>query len=234
MSYNYTQFVASLANRMALQNVSSGPFQTELPNIIDAAEQRCYREVDLLDTRITDSTGTLTPGSRNFTLPQSVGRFVVTEQVNILVSGSRQPLVNVSIDTLDVLWPSDTNLTTPSVPILFALFTSQIIRVGPSPDQGYPVEVVGTARPAPFSATNTTTLLSLYLPDLFFAAAMVIAAGYQKNFGAQADDPKMAMSWEQQYQIARTSAVTEEFRKKYAGSDWSPKAASTEAQLPRT
>jgi hypothetical protein len=240
MSYNYTQFVTSLANRMAIQSTAPA-FQIELPNIIDAAEQRCYREVDLLDTRVSDATGTLTAASRTFNLPTSIGRFVVIETINVvtpvtatLSTGSRNQLVNVSLDTLDILWPTETNPTTPSVPTLFAFLSSQILRVGAAPDAPYPMEVVGTIRPNPISASNPTTLLSLYLPDLFLAAAMVTASGYQKNFGAQADDPKMAQSWETQYQIARTSATTEEFRKKYAGSDWSSKAAAPEAQLTRT
>lgn len=241
MSLTYNTFVAALANRMAIQGVTSPAFVTELPNIIDAAEQRCYREVDLQDTRIVDASGILTPNSRSFTLPSTNGRFVVVEQVNVITpasanvsTGTRVTLTPMSRDSLDALWPAETAASTPSVPEFFALLTSQIIRVGGPPDAAYPVEVQGTARPAPLSNANQTTLLSLYLPDLFFAAAMVTAAGYQKNFGAQSDDPKMAMSWETQYGIAQHSAVTEEFRKKYGGAAWSPMATPPEAQPPRT
>lgn len=241
MSYTYTQFVAALANRMAIQNVASPAFQTELPNIIDAAEQRCYREVDLQDARIVDASASLTPNSRTFTLPQTVGRFVVAEQINIITpvgttvaNGTRVPLIPVSRDSLDQMWPSELAITTPSVPEVFALLTSQIIRVGAAPDQAYNVEVQGTARPPPISAANPTTLLSLYLPDLFFAAAMGAGAAYQKSYGQQADDPRMAMSWETTYQTAAKSAITEEFRKKMGGSAWTPMAAPPEASPPRS
>jgi hypothetical protein len=233
---------------MAIQNTASPAFQTELPNIIDAAEQRCYRELDMKDASIVDSSAILTPNSRNFTLPTTNGRFVTVEQVNILVpvgttaaNGSRVPLLPVSLDSLDRMWPSEVAATTPSVPSVFAnsaptagnLTTSQTIRVGAPPDAAYAVEVMGSVRPTPLSNANQTTLLSLYLPDLFFAAAMVAASAYQKNFGAQADDPKMAASWQQQYDICKNSAVAEEFRKKYAGSAWSAESTSPEAQPPR-
>ena len=49
---------------------------------------------------------------------------------------------------------------------------------------------------------------------------MVFASGYQKNFGSQSDDPKMAMSWEDQYQKLMASANAEELRKKWAGPGW--------------
>jgi hypothetical protein len=39
---------------------------------------------------------------------------------------------------------------------------------------------------------STTTILSLYVPDLFVAAAMIFMAGYQKDFGSQSDDPQAA------------------------------------------
>lgn len=239
MSLTYTTFVAGIENRMAISNPTA--FLIELPNIIDAAEQRCYREVDLLDARIIDASGVLTPNSRSFTLPQVQGRFVVVEQINVVVpstltlatGGTRVALTPVSPDSLDNLWPSETALIAPSVPEFMTQITSQLYRVGPAPDAAYSVEVKGTARPTPLSSSNSTTLLSLYLPDLFFAAAMVVAAAYQKNFGASSDDPKMAQSWEAQYKIASESAIAEEFRKKWGGSAWSPISTPPEAQPAR-
>lgn len=239
MSLTFNSFVTALANRMAT-SASGSNFLTELPNIIDAAEQRCYREVDLQDVRIVDTSAVLTPNSRSFTLPQAQGRFVAIEQINVITpasasvsNGTRVPLIPVSRDSLDQMWPTETAPSTPSVPEFFALLTSQIIRVGGSPDAAYPVEVQGTARPAPLANGNQTTLLSLYLPDLFFAAAMVAGAAYQKSFGAQADDPKVAMSWEATYQTAAKSAIVEEFKKKFAGSAWTSMATPPDAQPPR-
>ena len=46
---------------------------------------------------------------------------------------------------------------------------------------------------------NTTTWLGDNVPDLFFCACMVEAAGWMQNFGAQSDNPQMALSWEARY-----------------------------------
>lgn len=64
--------------------------------------------------------------------------------------------------------------------------------------------------------------IHVHTADLFVAAAMVFMSGYQKNFGAQADDPKMAMSWETQYQALLRGAMDEEARKKGEGAGYNP------------
>lgn len=220
---NYTEYVAALSNLLVVE-ASDADFVDILPRIIDYAEQRMYRELDLLNT-VTRSTGTLSVGTRNFTLPQSNGRFVVTNGINVITpssvtipdEGTRNPLTPASLDIVDRLWPS---VTGASVPTMYAMLTDQVIVVGPAPDQGYTVEVKGTIRPNALSASNPTTYLTLYLPDAFLACSMVGGAAWQKNFGAQADDPKMAMSWETQYQALFASANVEEQRKRYSAGGW--------------
>jgi hypothetical protein len=103
---------------------------------------------------------------------------------------------------------------------MYAMITDQTVIVGPWPDANYMVEVIGTVRPTPLSASNTTTYLTLYLPDLFVAASMIFAAGYQQNFGSQADNPQQAQSWSAQYDKLFPSANIEEMRKKYASQAW--------------
>lgn len=218
MAYTYTTFVAALANEMATEQ-DAVEFIAVLPTIIDYAEGRCYRELDLLATVVRDQSGTLTANSRNFTLPQVGGRFDVVTEINVFTpAGStttRNPLTPVSRSFLDSAWPSDTASGT-TVPTMFAMLTDQEIMVGPPPSASYTVEVIGTVRPAPLTAQNTTTFLTTYLSDLFFAAAMVRASAYMRNFGAQADDPKQAMSWEETYKTAFASANAEEMRRKWA------------------
>jgi hypothetical protein len=82
------------------------------------------------------------------------------------------------------------------------------------------MEVVGTIRPTPLSASNTTTYLTNYLSDLFFAACMSAVAGYQRDYGSQSDDPKSAMSWETQYAQRLASANKEELIRKFQAGDW--------------
>lgn len=238
MSLTYTQFVNSLANLMPVPTTDAG-FVTDLPNIIDDAELRCYRDLDLLNTIVRDSSSTLTTNTRTFNLPTSIGTFVVTEDINVITpvsatnpeNGTRNPLTPVSKEYLDFAWPSSAGSTVPSY---FAMVTQTTVVVGPWPDQAYTVEVVGTQRPVSLSATNATTLLSTYFPDLFLAAAMVRVSGYMKNYGAAVDDPRQSVTWQSHYDALLASAHTEEMRKKFTSQGWSPKEPAPLATPPRT
>ena len=233
MSYNYTQYVADLANMLVLPSGDPN-FQIVLPNIIDDAEQRIYRELDLLSTIVTDSTGALTANSRQFTFPQ---HFVVSESINVYTPVStttnRYQLVPTTREFLDAVWPNNAAPATPSVPQYYAMLTDQTILVGPSPDAAYSIEVIGTIRPVPLSSTNTTTYLTLYLPDLFMAASLVYASGYLQNYGAMVDNPGQAVSWETHFKELLNSANVEENRKKYASQAWSSKQPAPLATPPR-
>ena len=198
MAYNYSTLVAALQIE-AVQLASDPNWTGILPTIIDQAESRIYRDLQLISTIVRDTGGSLTANSRNFTLPQTYGRFTTVKGLNVVVSGIRKPLRPVSIHFLDATWPSESSATTPSIPQYFAVVSDQIFAVGPSPDSGYGMEVVGTIRPTPLSVSNTTTYLTNYLSDLLFAGCMAAVAGYQKDYGSQSDDPKNAMSWETQY-----------------------------------
>lgn len=234
MSYTYNQYVVILANTLVVP--STDPFfLIELPSIIDDAEQRIYRELDLLSTIVRDQTGTLTANSRNFTFPQ---QFVVSESINVFTpvgaTSNRNQLVPVSREFLDNVYANEQSTTTPSIPQYYAMITDQTIIVGPPPDAGYTMEVVGTIRPATLSATNPTTYLTTYLPDLFMAASLVFGAGYLQNYGAMVDNPQQAVSWEGHYTSLRESANVEELRKKYASQAWTSKQPSPIATPPRS
>jgi hypothetical protein len=200
-------------------------FQIFLPNVIDDAEQRIYRELDILNAVIRDQTGLLTPNSRNFTLPSSIVAFVGTESMNLfgnLITG-RQPLIATSREFIDANYGSETALTTPSLPGYYAMITDQTIIVGPSPDLAYGMEVIGWGRPKPLSATNPTTYLTLELPDLFLAESLIFGYGYLKDFGAAADDPQGSVSWSSHYDKLWQSANAEEQRKRYSAQGWTSK-----------
>lgn len=224
MSLTYTSYVAQIANIMAVRSDTT-QFQTMLPGMIDYAEQRIYRELDLLNTVVRDSTLSLTAGSRNFTLPTTTnGPFVTVQGINAITpagtqpdSGTRNALQIVVRDFLDTVWNSATGATLPKS---FAMIDQFNIIVGPWPDANYVMEVIGTIRPNSLSETNTSTFLTQYLPDLFLAASMIFATGYQRDFGSQADNPAQSQSWESQYEKLFASANGEELRKKFAGPGW--------------
>lgn len=238
MSLTYNTFTTSLANFLVIP-VADPNFVAALPNIIDDAEQRIYRELDLLNTVTRDASAALTGGNRNFSLPTSIGTFVVVDEINVISpagtadpdAGTRNPLLPASKEMLDVMYPS---ATPGALPQYFGMITQSSIIVGPWPDGNYQVEVVGTQRPAPLSSTNQTTLLSVYLPDVFLNAALEMGAAYLKDFGAATDDPKSGMTWGAKYLAALKSAQIEEARKKFTTEGWSSKEPAPTATPPRT
>lgn len=231
---NYTDLVATVAN-LTVISATEPNFIQILPQGIAYAEDRIYRELDLLST-VTRDSAPLTASNRNFTLPATNGRFVVTNGLNLITPasttnpdlGTRVQLIPTSRDYLDAVGGSHSYT---GAPVNYAMITDQTIVVGPAwPDAAYTIEVIGTIQPTPISAGNPTTFLSLYLSDLLVAAIMIFMAGYQQNFGSQADDPQMAQSWEGQYGKLFASANLVEMRKKYSSGAWgslSPTPAAT-------
>lgn len=218
---NYSQWVARVADEIGLLKGDVN-FPLLIPNAIDYGEQRIYRELDLLST-VTRDVGVTVQNTRTFTLPTALGRFVVTNGLNLITpssvdvpdEGTRNPLMPVSRDLLDLLWPSTLNA---SAPIMYAMITDQILILGPCPDDTYAIEVIGTIRPTALSAANPTTYLTTYLSDLFMAATAIYLAS--KDFGAKSADLNEAQSRETQYQQLISSANIEEQRKRYASGAW--------------
>src|SRR5271156_2781286 len=141
MSLTYTQYVTDLANLLVVPQTDPN-FQTVLPNILDDAELRIQRDLDLLDDTVRDSTGTFTVGSRTFALPTDVGTYIGIDQLNVITpfgttsadSGTRNPVVKCSRDLLDALYP---NSSVTGVAKYFAPITQDTFIVGPFPDQAY-------------------------------------------------------------------------------------------------
>lgn len=237
MALTYSEWVDQFAN-LLVETSTGANFQTFLPGAIDYAEQRLYRELDLLGTIEVDTSTTFSSGVRSLTLPSSSNPYLVVDSINAIypagttvANGTRYPLTLVSPDYIYSVYPSASVVT--GVPEFWARLSADEILVGPAPEGAYVAEITGTKRPAPLSATNTETILTLYFPDLFMAASMIFGTGYQRNFGAQSDDPRASQSWQAQYDSLIKSAMVEEVRKKFAGAAWTSQSPSPVAQPPR-
>ena len=220
MSYTYSSLISALQTEAVIQATDPN-WLNIIPSIIDQAEQRIYRDMQLTNCIVRDTANSLSANSRDFTLPQTYGYFTTVKGLNVIVSGVRQQLRPVSIHYIDATWPSETSSPAPdAIPRYFAYLSDQQYVVGPSPSSAYGMEVIGTIRPTPLSASNTTTFLSSHLSDLLFAGCMAAIAGYQKDYGSQADDPKNSVSWESQYSQRLASANKEEMMRKFQSGDW--------------
>lgn len=236
----YSTYVTQIAE-MAVVNPTDDNLLTILPAMIDYAELRIYRDLDLISTSISIQSPSivLTAGNRNLsfpmTLPDSSGTIVVSEQLNlILPAGQTDPdaetaervaLMPTTKEFLDAVYGSNLSAAR-GQPKYYSAFNENLFFVGPVPNTQYYVEVVATYRPNAMSASNPVTFISQYLPDLLIMASMIYISAYQRNFGKESDDPQMAQSYESQYKGLLQSAMVEENRKKYEGSGWSSQAPS--------
>lgn len=190
--------------------------------MIDYAELRIYRELDLVNTS-DEKDYTMNPGDRFFDIP--VGDFIVIDSMMVIdLLGRATPLRRKSVEFINIVCPRGVS----AIPLYWNTFQETQLLFGPPPAAAYGLEVYGTVRPLPLGPGNegppalsqTTTLLTNEWPDLFLAASMIFGSAYQKNFGQQAEDPKMAMSWESTYQALKSGASWEEARKKGLGVDY--------------
>ena len=243
----YSLYVTQIAT-MAVVAETDAAFVTILPSMIVYAENRMYRDINFMftSTSLHGASFVLTPGNRtlSFNINLSAnnapaeGTFVVSDQINLLTDASgnaattthpdacvRTPLLPTTKEFLDAVYGSSLTANR-GQPQYFVPFNETLFFVGPVPDQAYPVEVIGTYRPNSLSASNTTTFISLYLPDVMIMASMIYVSAYQRNFGRQSDDPAMAQSYEGQYQALLKGAMVEEARKKFEAAGWSSQSPS--------
>jgi hypothetical protein len=211
-------------------------FNNIIPQMLNYAELRIQRDLDLLPSQ-TINTYSLTQNVQ--TLQISIDDFVTVQTVAVTASGVPTPLLPVSKEYLQNVYPSASGAT---IPQYFAVYGSpsgdygknyQNIIVGPWPDSAYSVSITGTARlPSLYTYANagqaatSTTFISTYLPDLLIMASMIYISAFQRNFGRQSDDPAMAQSYESQYQALLRGALPEEYRKKFQASAWSSQSSS--------
>lgn len=238
----YTTYKTQIA-QMAVVAEDDVNFLAILPMMIDYANLRICRDLDLMFTSVSlhGAAYKLTAGNRNLSFSQELPNgtsFVVSEQINLITpagqtnpdAATRTPLMPTTKEFLDAVYGSATNTAQPKY---FVPFNETLFFVGPTPNADYYVEVVGTIRPAPLSATVPTTFISQYLSDLLVMASMIYISAYQRNFGKESDDPQMAMSYESQYQLLLKSAGVEEARKKFEAAGWSSQSPAPVASPTR-
>lgn len=229
MAYDYLTYCNALRTELVVPlNKSDTAFELILPRIIEAAELRCYRELDFLATRSAVSTAVTAASSRDVTLPTSI---IVLESVNLISpagttnpeSGTRLPLERVSLDFLNFTWPV---AATTGTPTKYALLSDTLMRLAPTPAGIFTCECIGTARPTALSASNTSTFLTANVPDLFLAASNKYGADYLQ-------DTELSAIWEAAYRAAFASVNLEALRQKAASVSWSPYTPTPTANAPR-
>ena len=219
----YSQYVSEIAT-LAVVPSDDPNFVEILAQMITYAENRIYRDLDLLETVTAISSYTTALNGRTVTFP--IADFITVQEVNVITpagttipdNGTRTALLPVTKEWMNYNYVSSASA---AVPYYFAMFNQNTIILGPWADDTYTIEIVGTFRPDSLSASNTSTFVSLYLPDLMIMASMIYISAFQRNFiSAAANDPQMPVNYETQYQTLLKGAMVEEARKKFQSAGW--------------
>lgn len=219
----YSQYVTEIAT-LAVVPETDPNFVEILPQMITYAENRIYRDLDLLTTVTAISSYITSSNARTLTFP--IADFITIQEANVISpagttvpnNGTRNPLLPVTKEWINYTYPSNASAALPGY---FAMFDQNTIILGPWPNNAYTVELVGTFRPNSLSSGNPTTFVSTYLPDLMIMASMIYISAFQRNFiSAAANDPQMPVNYETQYQTLLKGAMVEEARKKFQSSGW--------------
>ena len=210
-------------------------FTAQIPTFVNNAELRIYRDLDFLATRGTNASLTFLPGIRTLMMGgmqtgNAFGYPVVVQGISAITPkgvppsmGTRVTFDEVSMDFIDSYWPTESATSAPSYgQCYFAMLDHQTAIVAPTPDQAYTAEVTGTWRPAPMGPTNVETYIGDQFYDLLLAASMIEASAWLRNWSSADDDPKMAQSWENHYQLLKDGALEEENRRKSSDPGWVP------------
>lgn len=243
MALNYTTFVSEIATITSITSSvlvnGDNNFSGIMDAIINYADGRCYRDLDLVSASIVDTSVTCTSGVRSASLSTAAGTPIAIENVSLLTSAgttssnaTRVPLIPAARAVIDAIYPSAMSSNC-GQPEFFARLTDTQIIFGPTPDQAYGLEVQNTIRPDPLSASNSSTWLTQNVPELYTAAAMVFASGYMRDYGAQSGDPQMAQSWETQYSTLLRTASQDSQRQKFESISWTAQSPSPLATPPR-
>jgi hypothetical protein len=233
----YDETVSQLKTMLTVEmNDEDINFTRIIPGMMLYADGRIYREVPFLAKKITQPT-TLIALSREFTAPTNVRAIrsinVMTPLGPITTNSKRNPLERVSAEMLDFCWPQES--FKPTIPQKYAVVgietdvgpdLSYLVRLWPTPDRAYAAELLGDIRPQPLAPENPETFLSVFYPELLIAACMVYGTGYQRDFGAQSDDPTRAVSWEAQYTALRQGVLIEAGRMAGVHEEATPTPAS--------
>ena len=248
LSYNgYIAAVATLAVTQIATTAGVTAFTDPdlaaiTPQMLNYAELRIQRDLDLLPAQTSSSAYTLAASTNQLSV--SVNDFVIIRTVGAVAAGVVTPLTPVTQEFINNVYGSS-SLTGP--PQYFAMFggdqstggdTSNNILFGPYADVGYTIQISGTQRlPTLYQFANSgqaessANFISTYLPDLLIMASMVYISAYQRNFSStSANDPQMPVNYEQQYGVLLKGAAVEEARKRFSASGWtslSPPAAAS-------
>lgn len=126
-------------------------FVDNIPNFVKLAEERIYRYVKVPNLRAS-ATLTATINDQNLALPSD---FVKPDSLTVVVSGVSTNLIAKDPDFLREAYPT---AATTGVPVYYAVFDNDTIKVAPTPGVAYSLTLTYTAKPASIVTASTNWL----------------------------------------------------------------------------
>ena len=178
---------------------SETSFVANIPNFVQIAEERIYNLVQLPVIR-QNVTGTMTSGNQYLQLPATVGgvpvswlsifSVAVINPNNVIGNTSQSFLLDKDVNFVRQSYPDPTVIGTPQH---YAIFDSQTLLLGPTPDLSYEVELHYYGYPASIVTATNTWLGNNFGEVLLYGA---VREGYVYLKG----EPDIAQKYEQMYQ----------------------------------
>lgn len=237
-----------LTSQAAAANNYTPPtdFSNIIPFSISYTEGRIVRDLGMLAQRTQDSSLTFSGTTRSLDMTQMATRVQVPEGLAMITpagrlpnQGKSVPFLWTSLDVIDQIWPDQTLTLDPTTAPagtewFWSMSDAQTIVVAPIPAGAFVANITGLFYPTPLSATNPTTYLSAYYPNLYIAGGMVYNIAYMRNFGAMSDNANMGLTWEAEYKKLQIEAMLEEQRRRGQGVGFSQNLPSPIATPQRT
>ena len=229
-------FIGATFQLPITSNTSASPFlntdaNTILPKIISLAEYRLYGALELMANDTIDYSTKCSTGTRYSSI---ISTTRVCNGINVItpvnanpddVGATRNFCERVDQSFVDMMYPN--SLSSTGVPKYFAMKDNKTLIFAPAPDNTYTIENMAEIYPPPISASNTSTYLSVTYPQLMMAAVAISWAGYQRDYGAQSEDPRLSLAWKAEYDGFLRDAIIEEKRRQGLPKDGEQATASS-------
>lgn len=190
MSLNYSQLKTAMYGYLSADE-NSLLTATDIDTVIQQAEQRIYRDVQIPVLK-KNVTGNLTTGNRYLTTPDD---YLATYSLAVNNNGTYEYLLPKEVEYMREAYPS-VNAT--GVPRYYGIFDDNTFIIGPPPNQNYDVELHYYYEPASI-VTAGTTWLGDNAEDALLYACLVELYTYLKG---EAD---LLQTYEARYQEAKNN-----------------------------
>ena len=189
----YTSLVEDISSYLERTDTAT---LEKIPTFIMLAEQQIALEIKFLGNLTVQESAMIT-GTPVIDKP---ARWRKTVSMNVVVAGSRQPVLLRKLEYLREYWP---NATETDTPIYYADYDYTHWLVAPTPDAGYSFEVLYYERVQPLDSTNQTNWFTIYAPQALLYGTLLQAMPFIKN------DERIPM-WKAQYDLVINTLKSED------------------------